>query len=246
MDRMIFTAMTGARQAMGRQDALAQNLANASTTGYRAATYAARSVPVAGGANPTRAFSLETTTGADLAAGPIQRTGRELDVAVDGNAWLAVQGRDGREAYTRAGSLQVDANGVLNSGGNPVLSDSGPIMIPADTTISVARDGTISAVPNTGSLNAVVQVGRIKLASIEPGQAVRGDDGLFRTKDGNPAPADDRATLTSGALEGSNVNPVESMVGMISAARAFEMQMKMISTAEANARAAAQLLSVSN
>lgn len=247
MDKLIFTAMSGAKQAVHRQDAIAQNLANVSTSGYRAAMFAARAVPVAGVAGSARAFAQEGTMGADLSAGPLQRTGRELDVAVEGNAWLAVQGSDGREAYTRAGSLQVDPNGVLRApGGFAVMGDGGPIEIPQDTQVTIARDGTVSATPDTGSKNAVVSVGRIKLATINPKEVVRGDDGLFRTASGVPAEADERASLVPGTLEGSNVNAVEAMVGMIGAARQFEMQMRMISTADTNARSAAQLLSLGN
>jgi flagellar basal-body rod protein FlgF len=158
-----------------------------------------------------------------------------------------VQGSDGREAYTRAGALQVDQSGLLRApGGFVVMGDGGPIEIPQDTQVSIARDGTVSATPNTGSKNAVVTVGRIKLATLNPKEVVRGDDGLFRAADGNPVAADERARLVSGTLEGSNVNTVEAMVGMISAARQFEMQMRMITTADTNARSAAQLLSLGN
>lgn len=245
MDRLVFTAMSGARHAQHRQDTLAQNIANVSTSGFRAATYAARAVPVQGSGAQTRAFALEATTGADFTPGPLQRTGRELDVAVEGNAWLTVQGRDGREAYTRAGSLRVDANGALLApGGYPVMGEAGPIAIPPDSTISIATDGTVSAIPDSGSLNAVVNVGKIKLVTLEPKQAQRSDDGLFRMANGGDAPADPRATLVSGALEGSNVNAAEAMVSMISASRQFELQMRLLTTAETNARSAAQLLSV--
>lgn len=246
MDRMIFTAVSGARHAQQRQDTLAQNIAHVSTPGYRAATYAARAVPVAGTGTQTRAFALEATTGADFSPGSVFRTGRELDVAVEGNAWLAVQGRDGREAYTRAGALQVDANGALLApGGYAVMGEGGPLAIPPDSKVSIAPDGTVSAIPESGALNAVVNVGRIKLVALDPKQTVRSDDGLFRTANGNPAPADERARLTAGALEASNVNAAEAMVGMISASRQFELQMRLLTTAEQNARAASQLLSVS-
>lgn len=245
MDKLIFTAMSGAKQVTQRQDVIAQNLANVSTSGYRAAMFAARAVPA--GASQTRALAQESTVGADFSGGPIQRTGRELDVAMEGNAWLAVQGRDGREAYTRAGALQTDQNGVLRApGGFVVMGDGGPIEIPQDTQITIARDGTVSAIPSTGSKNAVVNVGRIKLVTLEAKDAVRGDDGLFRSSSGQALEADPRAQLVPGALEGSNVNAVEAMVGMIGAARQFEMQMRMITTADTNARSAAQLLSLGN
>ena len=247
MDRLIYTAMTGAKYAMLRQDNLANNLANVSTPGYRAETLALRSKPAGDGSSPTRTCTMETSTGADLTPGPVSRTGRELDVAVDGTAWLAVQGRDGQEAYTRSGSLKVDENGALmTQSGLPVMGDGGPIMIPADTGISIARDGTVSGVPATGSKAAAVTLGRIKLVNPERGELNRGEDGLFRTRDGQPVAADEKASLVSGALEGSNVNPVDAMVGMISAARQFELQMKMLSTADANAKSAAQLLSAGN
>lgn len=247
MDKLIFTAMTGAKHAQQRQDTLAQNIANVTTGGYRAAMYAARAVPVQGQGAQTRAFALEATTGADFSPGVMQQTGRDLDVAMQGNAWLTVQGRDGREAYTRAGALRVDANGALRGpGGLPVMGEGGPLAIPPDSTISIAPDGTVSAIPANGSLAAVVNVGKIKLVTLDAKQAQRGDDGLFRTANGQPAPADENARLASGALESSNVNPAEAMVGMISVARHFELQMKLLSTAENNARSAAQLLSINN
>ena len=247
MDKLIFTAMTGAKHTQQRQDTLAQNIAHVSTAGYRAATYAARAVPVEGAGSATRAFALESTTGADFSPGAIQRTGRELDVAVEGNSWLTVQGRDGREAYTRSGSMRVDENGALLApGGFPVMGDGGPLVIPPDSTISIARDGTISAIPASGAQSAVTTVGKIKLVTLEPKDAVRGDDGLFRTTSGNPAPTNEQGSLLAGALEGSNVNPAEAMVAMIGVSRDFELQMKLLSTAENNARSAAQLLSVTN
>jgi flagellar basal-body rod protein FlgF len=245
MDKLIFTAMTGAKHAQQRQDTVAQNIANVSTGGYRAAMYAARAVPVDGKGLPTRAFAQEATTGADFSPGVMQRTGRELDVAMEGNAWLTVQGRDGREAYTRAGALRVDANGaLLGPGGNPVMGEGGPIAIPPDSMISIAPDGTVSAMPDSGALSAVVNVGKIKLVTLDAKQAQRSDDGLFRMADGKPAAADANARLASGALESSNVNPAEAMVSMIGVARHFELQMRLLSTAENNARSAAQLLSV--
>jgi flagellar basal-body rod protein FlgF len=238
--------MTGAKHAQQRQDTVAQNIANVSTGGYRAVMAAARAVPVDGAGLATRAFAQEMTTGADFSPGVMQRTGRELDVAMEGNAWLTVQGRDGREAYSRAGALRMDANGaLLGPGGNPVMGEGGPLAIPPDSTISISADGTISAIPDSGAQSAVAIVGRIKLVALDAKNALRGDDGLFRTADGKPAQEDPAARLASGALEGSNVNPAEAMVSMIGVARLFELQMRLLSTAETNARSAAQLLSVS-
>jgi flagellar basal-body rod protein FlgF len=179
--------------------------------------------------------------------GPLTSTGRPLDVAVRGQGWIAVQGPDGREAYTRAGNLKADANGVLQtSSGLDVLGEGGPIALPPDNNIAIAADGTVSAIPRlgAGAINNVNVVGRIKLVNPPESDLVRGDDGLFRTRDGVPAVADETVTLAPEALEGSNVNSVDAMVRMISLARQFEMQIKMLQTADGNARAATQLLTM--
>jgi flagellar basal-body rod protein FlgF len=242
MDRLIYTSMTGAKHLLYRQDTLAQNLANANTNGYRADTVALRAVPAQGQEAGTRVFTVETTIGADFSTGPMQSTGRALDVAVQGDGWIAVQGLDGNEAYTRAGSLQVGPDGTLQlPNGLPVLGDGGPITLPQDERISIGADGTVS----TKSADAPQSntVGRIKLVNPEPGQLVKGLDGLFRTRDGEPAPADETVRLAEGTLEGSNVNVVEAMVGMIAAARQFEMQMKLLSSAEQNEQKASSLVS---
>lgn len=242
MDRLIYTAMTGAKHLMYRQDALAQNLANANTTGFRADLVALRAVPAQGQEAGTRVFTVETTTGADFASGPMQSTGRPLDVAVQGAGWIAVQALDGNEAYTRAGNLQVSADGTLQlPNGLPVLGEGGPITVPADAALSIAADGTISA--KTASSPNVNQVGRIKLVNPETAELEKGLDGLFRVRGGEPAEADPNVRLAEGTLEGSNVNVVEAMIGMIAAARQFEMQMKMLSTAEQNEQKASSLVS---
>jgi len=241
MDRLIYTSMTGAKHLMFRQDALAQNLANANTTGYRADSVALRAVPAQGQEAGTRVFTVETTIGADFSPGPMQSTGRALDVAVQGAGWIAVQGLDGNEAYTRAGSLQVAADGTLQlPNGLPVLGDGGPIVVPPDAQISVGADGTVSSkAPGSPQSNPV---GRIKLANPEAASLVKGLDGLFRTRDGEPAPTDETVRLADGTLEGSNVNVVETMIGMIAAARQFEMQMKLLQSAEQNEQKAGSLL----
>jgi flagellar basal-body rod protein FlgF len=241
VDRLIYTAMTGAKHLMYRQDALAQNLANANTTGFRADLVALRAVPAQGQEAGTRVFTVETTTGADFAPGPMQATGRPLDVAVQGAGWIAVQALDGNEAYTRAGNLQVSADGTLQlPNGLPVLGDGGPITVPADAALSIAADGTISA--KTANSPNVNQVGRIKLVNPEAAELEKGLDGLFRVRGGEPAEADPNVRLAEGTLEGSNVNVVEAMIGMIAAARQFEMQMKMLSTAEQNEQKAGSLI----
>ena len=240
MDRLIYLAMAGAKATMARQDVLANNLANASTAGFRAEMQAFRAVPVRGDGASTRAYALESTVGHDERAGPVQSTGRALDVAVQGRSWLAVQGLDGTEAYTRAGSLQVSADGQLvTAGGLPVLGDGGPIAVPPDSTLDIAPDGTITA---RGPDARLQTLGRLKLVTPEgPGVLARGADGLFRAADGE-LPADGDARVIAGALEGSNVGAVETMVAMIAAARQFEQQMKVLQGAEQREQGASRLL----
>ena len=238
MDRMIYLSMSGAKATMQRQDTLANNLANVSTPGFRAELQAFRAVPVQGSGASTRVYALETTTGYDASPGAITSTGRNLDVAAKGNAWLAVQALDGTEAYTRGGSLEVTSDGTLTTrSGLPVLGDGGPLQVPPNSIVSIGADGTVSAKGNDGKNSAI---GKLKLVTPEAA-LTRGEDGLFRAAEGELS-ADDKARVQDGALEGSNVSPVETMVAMISAARQFEAQMKMLQTAEANEKAAAQLL----
>jgi len=242
MDRMIYLSMSGAKAAMQRQDVLANNLANVSTNGFRAELAAFRAVPVEGSGASTRVYALESTVGANYQAGPVQATGRNLDVAMKGNAWLAVQGLDGTEAYTRAGALDVNAEGLLvTKGGQTVLGDGGPITVPANSEVNIAGDGTVSAKAANGRSSSV---GKLKLVTPEsPAALTRGPDGLFRAE--SDLPADASARLQDGALEGSNVSAVETMVAMIAAGRQFEQQMKLLQTAERQEQAAAKLLSSS-
>lgn len=243
MDRVIYTSMTGAKHAFLQQAGVAQNLANAATTGYRAMEHKFRAVPVQGEGAPTRAFVVDASVADVFDQGPMMATGRPLDVAVKGAGWIAVEGPGGQEAYTRAGNLQVNANGQLQTaGGQNVLGEGGPLAIPPDNRISIAPDGTVSVVPLFGTPNNVNVVGRIKLVNPPENQLARGGDGLFRLKNGNPADVDENVRLAPESLEGSNVNPVDSMVNMISLARQFEMQIKMVQTAEANSKAAGQII----
>ena len=241
MDRMIYLSMAGAKAAMQRQDVLANNLANVSTNGFRAELQAFRAVPVRGDGASTRAYALETTIGYNADAGPVQATGRNLDVAMKGNAWLAVQALDGTEAYTRAGSIDVNAEGLMVlRNGLQVLGDGGPITVPPNAEVQIGSDGTVTAKQGN---QRPVNVGRLKLVTPEA-PMTRGEDGLFRAEDGG-LPADPNARLQDGALEGSNVSPVETMVGMIAAARQFEQQMKLLQIAQTQGQAAAKLLSSS-
>jgi flagellar basal-body rod protein FlgF len=239
MDRMIYLSMTGAKATMQRQEALAHNLANASTPGFRAELTAFRAVPVRGEGASTRVYALESTPGYNAEPGAVQPTGRNLDVALRGQAWLAVQGLDGTEAYTRAGALDVDAEGLLiTKTGLTVLGDGGPITLPANAQLQIAPDGTISAA--TGNQKPQT-VGKLKLVTPEA-PLQRGEDGLFRAADGE-LQADPNARLQDGALEGSNVSAVETMIAMIAASRQFEQQLKMVHTAQEKEQAASKLLS---
>ena len=241
MDRVIYLAMAGAKATMQRQDVLAHNLANASTTGFRAEMMAFRSVPVLGDGASTRVYAIESTPGYNADPGPVAATGRNLDVAMKGQAWLAVQGRDGTEAYTRNGALDVDSQGLLiTRTGQPVLGDGGPITVPANAQVLIGADGTITATVAGGKPQGI---GRLKLVTPEV-PLLRGEDGLFRGADGD-LQADATARVQDGALEGSNVSPVESMVAMIAAARQFEQQMKMLSTSQEREQSATKLLSSS-
>lgn len=243
MDRSIYTAMTGANTMLQRQDALANNLANASTNGFRADLMAFRSVPVrADGTATTRVDSLEATTGFDTASGPMQTTGRPLDVAVQGDGWIAVQANDGTEAYTRNGALVLSGDGVLQtSTGHDVVGEGGPITIPPGMTPSIGRDGTVSA---SAKGQPSVAVGKIKLANPAVSDLTKGTDGLIRTKSGDPAAADPTVKLADGVLEGSNVNVVSAMVGMIALSRQFQMQMQMLQTNQTNDQKASELLAL--
>ncbi|MBK8863350.1 MAG: flagellar basal-body rod protein FlgF [Betaproteobacteria bacterium] len=239
MDRLIYLAMSGAKATLQRQDQLANNLANASTNGFRAELQAFRAVPVRGDGASTRVYALESSVGHDPRSGPVQTTGRALDVALQGAAWLAVQALDGTEAYTRAGALQVGTDGQLvTPAGLPVLGDGGPITLPANAAVDVASDGTLTTRVGNDPPQAA---GRLKLVTTDAA-LTRGDDGLFRVEAGELA-ADPSARLQAGALEGSNVSPVETMVAMIAAARQFEQQMKVLQGAEQREQAASRLLS---
>ena len=242
MDRLIYTAMTGANAAAHRQALLSNNLANASTNGFRAELATYRAVPLRGDGATTRVFALEATSGYLDTPGSVQRTGRGLDAMAKRNTWFAVQGLDGTEAYTRNGSFEIGQDGTLLTGnGLTALSDGGaPISVPANAELSIGSDGTLSA-KVAGQKSSVI--GRLKLATPTPEDPLkRGDDGLFRAASGDPMPNDASAQLQVGVLEGSNVNPIETMVGMIQTARQFEVQMRLLQTAESNDRSAGQLL----
>jgi len=249
MDRILYTAMNGAARTLEHQAALANNMANANTPGFRAQLALYRSVPLQGGGIvPTRVATVASTPGSHFEPGALRVTGNPLDVAIANDGWLAVQTPAG-EAYTRAGSLQVNADGQLQtSAGLPVLSSDGaPIDLPPQAVVSIAADGVISALTADDG-GAPQPVAQMKRVNPDPKTFVRGDDGLFRVldEDGQPqsAPEASEVRLVAGSVEDSNVNPAEVMVGLIDNARRFEMQMKAIQNADQNAQRANQILSL--
>ncbi|CAN5277196.1 flagellar basal-body rod protein FlgF [soil metagenome] len=246
MDRLIYTAMSGAKALLDRQSSVANNLANVNSTGFRAETMAFRVAPVVpakpGEGQMTRYMSVESTPGFDQTPGPVQTTARDLDAAINGPGWFAVQADDGTEAYTRDGHFEVNEAGLLvTSNGRAVIGEGGPINVPADNSVSIGADGTITAFP-PDQKNSTIQVGRLKLVNPDAKSLVKGLDGLVRTRDGSDAEVDPTVRVAGGSLEGSNVNPVEAMVSMIALARQFDTQMQMIKTAETNGQASTKLL----
>jgi flagellar basal-body rod protein FlgF len=243
MDRMLYVAMAGAKETLRAQTVNNHNLANASTHGFKADLAAFQSRAVDGSGYASRVYTQSASNGWKQDGGSLITTGRDLDIAVNGDGWLAVQGPDGKEAYTRAGDLQVDATGMLvTAAGRPVMGDGGPINIPPYTSIFFAGDGSISLVGQGQTPEASSTVGRLKLVNPAADQLEPAGENLFRLKDGSTAPADAAVRIGSGVLETSNVNAAEAMVNMITLARQFEMQVKAIRTAEENGAAAAAVM----
>ncbi len=233
MDRMLYVAMSGANETLMAQATNSHNLANANTTGFLADLQQFRSMPVFGDGYPTRVYGMSERPAVDFKSGSIIQTGRDLDVALNGKGWIAVQAPDGSEAYTRRGDLKLDANGQLTTGnGLPVVGNGGPIAIPPSEKIDIAPDGTISIRPLGQAVNELAIVDQIKLINPENSDMEKGMDGLMRLKDGVSSEPDTSLQLVSGALESSNVNVVDSMVEMIELSRRFDIQVKMMKTAE--------------
>lgn len=243
MDAMIYLSMAGAEQTLIEQSMNSQNLANISTPGFKADLIQARSMPVFGDGFGSRVYAMTERPTIDFDAGPIMTTGRDLDVAVNGDGWIAVQAPDGTEGLSRAGDFRISANGLLTTGaGHPVLGNGGPIAIPAAQKIEIGSDGTISVRPLGQEANALAVLDRIKLVNPPLADLVKGEDGLIRISSGAASQPDAAVGLVSGALEGSNVNAVEAMVNMITLARRFELQVKLMESAERNDLATSQML----
>ena len=243
MDRLIHTSLSGMRASMDSQRVIASNMANANTLGFRAEMLDQRAVTIEGQPNEARAMQTARVRGANMAAGEIVQTGRDLDIAMATDALMAVQATDGTEAYTRRGDLSVSATGLLVNGeGLPVLGDTGPITIPPGANPQISPDGTIT-VANLAAPDAPpAEVGRIKLATWQGSPIAKGLDGLFRVEGGGILPTDEEATVQVGALEQSNVKSTEVLVDMIDAQRLFAMRSKLLSTAKDLDQSGAQLM----
>lgn len=242
MDRQLYIAMTGAKHTMEAQRHNSNNLANADTPGFRADLDSFFQAPMYGPGFASRAYSEELRAGSNFEGGAVMTTDRDLDVAIQNDGWFAVEAPDGNEAYTRRGDFQVGANGTLVTGdGRPVLGENGNIAIPPNSRIEVGDDGVITAIPEEAP-EAPIEVDRLRLVNPDLMEMQKGEDGLFRMADGQPAPMDPGVRVRAGALEGSNVNMAESLVNMIDHARQFETHIKMLTTAEQNEEVAAQLL----
>lgn len=243
MDRYLYLAMTGAKHALKAQQVNNHNLANANTPGFRADLNSLLSRPMTGPGYPSRVYSVETSLGSSFTQGHIMTTGRDLDVAINGPGWLAVQARDGTEAYTRRGDLQVASGGLLETGdGQLVLGNGGPVAVPPAKRVTIGTDGTITVIPVGQPDNAPVVLDRLRLVNPPAAQLQKGDDGLFHLKGGGTAAPDARVSVVSGALEGSNVNTVDALVTMIDNARHFETYVKLMETAKSDDEAGQRLL----
>lgn len=245
MDRMLYLAMTAAKQTMTAQSVNNNNLANLSTTAFKEDLAQFRSMPVFGEGVPSRVYAMTERPGVNTDPGPLNRTGRDLDVAIRDQGWIAVQAPDGNEAYTRAGDLRINDSGlVVNGAGHPVIGNGGgPITVPPAEKVEIGTDGTITVRPVGQDPNVLAEVDRIKLVNPPAESLTKGEDGLIRLNNGDTAPADAGVNLVSGALEKSNVSAVDSMVRMIELSRQYEAQIKMMKAAQESEQATDKLIS---
>lgn len=246
MDDFLYIATSGANEALLAQAVTSSNLANISTTGFRADLVMAQSVYLDGEGQPSRVYGTMQDKAVDLSEGVINTTGRELDVAISGPGLMAVRAPDGSEAYTRRGDLRVtDLGQLLNGAGQQVMGDSGPIAVPPYSDIAIGGDGTVSIVALGEDPNSLTAVDRIKLVNPDSANVIKGVDGLLRMRDGVEPEADAVVNLISGSLESSNVNSVAAMVSMIELAREYESYIKLMSTAEKLDQSSTELMSLS-
>lgn len=233
MDKMVHLSLRAMRGVMNRQTAIANNMANADTTGFRAEIVSAQAQYVHGEGLQSRATPNEYVLTADLNPGAIKSTGRPLDIALGGQSMLAVQAPGGDEGYTRRGDLMLTESGLLTTGdGHPVLGEGGPLIVPPADKVTIAEDGGVWIVPTGGDPNQPQQVDRLRVVNPNGSEIVKAEDTLFRVKNGGALPSDPDARLQSGALEGSNVNMTQALVDMIETSRAYEAQVKLLSSAK--------------
>jgi len=243
MDRMLYVAMSGAKNIMLSQASNNNNLANLNTTGFKADVDYFKQLPVYGPGQPSRVYAETQRAGSNFQAGDLISTGRALDVALSGQGWMAVESSQGEEAYSRRGDLHLDSNGLLKNGsGEMILGEGGPISLPPYENLLIAADGSISIQPLGQPATSMVLVDRIKLVQPDEGTLYKGNDGLFHSRSGEPLEADGRVRLSSSTLESSNVNAIEAMVNLIEYSRSFEAQAKLMKAAEDNDAASARLL----
>lgn len=233
MSELLSTIMSGARQVMKAQSVNANNLANASTDGFRAELVHIASLDTADGLSGSP----------DLTPGMIRTTGREMDISVSGDGWIAIQTPEGSEGYTRRGDLKINEFGQLTNGaGQAIIGNSGPISLPPFKTIEIASNGMITIQPLKGDASKLAMVEKIKLVNPDPKTLFRGEDGIMRQRDGLVSDPDPTITIQSGSMEGSNVNAVAEMLKMIDLARQFEAQVKLMQDTEDNSDTLASLL----
>jgi flagellar basal-body rod protein FlgF len=246
MDRGLYVAMTGAKQIMQAQAVNNNNIANVNTTGFRADTFSFESDPIYGPEYASRVNAVAAGSGTDLSSGVLTSTNRSLDVAVNGKGFIAVQGADGTEAYTRAGDLRVTESGsVTTATGWTVMSEAGPLQVPPATQVTIGSDGTVSIVPMGLAPAAQSQVDRIKLVNPRAADLQKGSDGLLRLKSGGTAKTDESVTLSSGVLESSNVNAAQSLVTLIQLQRLYELQIKSMNSSDQNEQSAERMMQTS-
>src|SRR3990167_2764414 len=243
MDRLIYTSLTAMRGSMARQTAIANNLANAQTPGFRADMSEAQSLWLNGSGLDARAMASEEVLGADMRAGTVTSTGRDLDIAMQGDALLVVQAKDGEEAYTRRGDLQISPSGLLTTGdGNTVQGGQGPVTIPPADAVTIDQEGRVWVVPQGGDPENPQEVDRLRLATPAGSDIAKGLDGLFRVKGGGILPDDPQARLLPRSIEGSNVAATTPLLEMIEASRSWDTQLKLVSDARDMDSATASLM----
>lgn len=245
MDRLIYTSLTAMRGSMARQTAIANNLANANTPGFRADLAEAQSLWLDGQRLDTRAFASEEVLAADMTEGTVTSTGRDLDIAMSGDTMLSVQAEDGEIGYTRRGDLVLSASGLLTTGdGRPVQGSQGPITLPPTDSVSIDEQGRVWIVPRGGDASQPQEIDRLQLVGPAGSDVVKGTDGLLRVRGRGVLPDDPDARVTTRAFESSNVSATEALVEMIEASRSWDTQLKLLGNARDMDAATADLMSL--